>query len=218
MPAAGQYLAPLEFAYNNARQASTGHTPFFLNHGYHPRTDFHISSAAASEAPAALEFVRKIDEALQQAKQSISDAQTRQARNADTHRRDLRFSIGDQVLLSTSNLRSVSGLQPRWIGPFSVSSIINPVAVQLELPRSFRMHSSFHVSQLRHYKSSSTFPDREHSRPSPVTAETATDEPEYEVERIIGHRNVPRGKAAGSTQYLVKWVGYPMYECTWEPL
>ena len=38
------------------------------------------------------------------------------------------------INVSTSNLRSVPGLQPRWIGPFSVSSIINPVAVQMELP------------------------------------------------------------------------------------
>ncbi len=26
-----------EFAYNNAKNASTGHTPFELNCGYHPR-------------------------------------------------------------------------------------------------------------------------------------------------------------------------------------
>ena len=26
-----------EFAYNNAKNTSTGHTPFRLNYGYHPR-------------------------------------------------------------------------------------------------------------------------------------------------------------------------------------
>ena len=26
-----------EFAYNNSKNASTGHMPFELNHGYHPR-------------------------------------------------------------------------------------------------------------------------------------------------------------------------------------
>ena len=31
-------LLPIaEFAYNNAKNASTGHTPFELNCGYHPR-------------------------------------------------------------------------------------------------------------------------------------------------------------------------------------
>ena len=31
------YLAPLEFAYNNATQASTGYSPFYLMNGDHPR-------------------------------------------------------------------------------------------------------------------------------------------------------------------------------------
>ena len=29
-----------EFAYNNAKNASTGHTPFELNCGYHPRISY----------------------------------------------------------------------------------------------------------------------------------------------------------------------------------
>ncbi len=34
-------LLPMaEFAYNNAKNASTGHTPFELNYGYHPRVFF----------------------------------------------------------------------------------------------------------------------------------------------------------------------------------
>ncbi len=33
-------LLMAEFAYNNAKNASTGHTPFKLNYGYHPRLFF----------------------------------------------------------------------------------------------------------------------------------------------------------------------------------
>lgn len=213
-----EYLAPLEFAYNNSRNASTGHTPFFLNHGYHPRTDFQLTPAAQSEAPAALEFVQRINAALDEAKQSISAAQKRQSRNADLRRRDLSISVDDQVLLSTQNLRSITGLQPRWIGPFRVSQIINPVAVKLDLPRAFRMHRTFHVSQLKHYAASVTFPNRRDFRPPPVQPATDTDEPIFEVEAIVGHRKIERGRAAGTIQYLVKWKGYPMYEATWEPI
>jgi hypothetical protein len=35
---------------------------------------------------------------------------------------------------------------------------------------------------------------------------------EFEVERIIGKKNTPKG-----VEYQVKWKGYPMSECTWEP-
>ncbi len=44
-----------EFAYNNAKNASTGHTPFELNYGYHPRVSFeedvdlHSRSRSANE-------------------------------------------------------------------------------------------------------------------------------------------------------------------------
>ena len=29
-----------DFAYNNTKNASTGHTPFELNYGYHPRISY----------------------------------------------------------------------------------------------------------------------------------------------------------------------------------
>jgi len=37
-------------------------------------------------------------------------------------------------------------------------------------------------------------------------------EPEYEVERIIDDRNVGKKK-----EYLVKWKGWGLEDCTWEP-
>ncbi len=44
-----------EFAYNNAKNASTGHTPFELHYGYHPQAsyekdlDLHSQSKSADE-------------------------------------------------------------------------------------------------------------------------------------------------------------------------
>ncbi len=136
-----QYLAPLEFAYNNTHNASAGQRPFFLNPGFHPGSQLQLILAAISETPAAMQFGDSIHGALIQAEQAIADAQTRAGRNANRSRRDISFRIGDQGLLSTSNLRTVSGLQPGWFGAFPVKSIINPVAVQLDLPQAFRMHA-----------------------------------------------------------------------------
>ncbi len=36
----------------------------------------------------------------------------------------------------------------------------------------------------------------------------------YEVEKVVDKRRNPQGK----DEYLVKWVGYPSYQNTWEPL
>ena len=36
---------------------------------------------------------------------------------------------------------------------------------------------------------------------------------EYEVETILDKRTLK-----GKTQYLVKWIGYPLHDATWEPV
>ena len=40
-------------------------------------------------------------------------------------------------------------------------------------------------------------------------------EEEYEVEEIVAKRNIKVGRNT-YTQYLVKWLGYPMTEATWK--
>jgi len=42
-------------------------------------------------------------------------------------------------------------------------------------------------------------------------AELIEGEEEYEVEAIIGHKRRGKGK-----QYLIKWLGYPTLENSWE--
>ena len=39
---------------------------------------------------------------------------------------------------------------------------------------------------------------------------------EFEVERVLDHRRVRRGRV-WVDEYLVKWVGYGLFEATWEP-
>lgn len=39
------------------------------------------------------------------------------------------------------------------------------------------------------------------------------EEPEFEVEKIVDHRQTRNGK----NEYLVKWKGYPLEEDGWEP-
>ncbi len=74
------------------------------------------------------------------------------------------------------------------------------------------MHASFHVSQVKHYNTSIGYPDRLINGPAPVQAESASQKPEHEVEKILAHREILKGRGASSIQYLVKWVGYPMYD------
>ena len=65
------------FAYNNKILASTGHSPFFLNYGYHPQHN--ISSNHAYQAPAAKKYLKKLADAQKKAARLLIKAQEAQA-------------------------------------------------------------------------------------------------------------------------------------------
>lgn len=91
---------------------------------------------------------------LRVAQHNMDKAQQRQRSQADKHRRDHVFAVGDSVFLSTAHLSAydVPGkkLLPKYIGPFPVVEVVNPVAVRLRLPPELeRIHDVFHVSLVK---------------------------------------------------------------------
>jgi hypothetical protein len=74
----------------------------------------------------------------------------------------------------------------------------------------WRIHDVFHALLLSPYRETTTHSPN-FSRPPP---ELIDGEEEYQVERIMGHRN--KGQTR-ELQYLVKWLGYPDSDNMWEP-
>jgi len=104
-----EHLIAAEFAYNNSVQASTGYTPFYLNHGRHPHTPLSLAVAdnqprTHDNNPAANDFVGRFKSELACAKDALHRAQERQRKYADLNRRHAEFSLGDYVLLSTQHI------------------------------------------------------------------------------------------------------------------
>lgn len=62
-----EYLTPLEFAYNDSSQASTGHSPFFLNVGQHPITPATLHRPINSNNPTTEEFIQRLSLVFQEA-------------------------------------------------------------------------------------------------------------------------------------------------------
>ena len=166
--------------------------------------------------PSAQQFLDDMATDLEQAIGNMKRAQAAQAKYANKKRRHVTYSVNDQVLLSTAYLNLASQSQrptrkfsPRFVGPFRVIQVISPVTYKLELPPTLRVHSVFHVSLLKPYHQSATFPQRNPPPPPPVSID---DHEEFEVERILDSRTRYR-----RIEYLVKWKGYPDYDATWEP-
>jgi hypothetical protein len=86
---------------------------------------------------------------------------------------------------------------------------IGKVAYKVELPPNLKMHNMFHVQLLKKYR------DNGKVQPPPPPIEI-DDSLKYEVERVLGHREVKRGKGTRK-EFLVKWLGYDHEHNTWEP-
>jgi len=212
-----EYLPAAEFAYNNSKQASTGFTPFELDCGQHPITPT-VLAAGSSTNIAANDFIDHWNNMIHIAKDTLMRAQQRQSQYANKHRRYMEYKIGDKVLLSTQNIsnpidkhRPTRKLVPKYIGPYTVSSIISATAYKLDLPANLKIHPVFHISLLKRYQERSK--DFSQITPPQAIYIPEMNQEEYEVETILDKRIIRK-----KPQYLIKWLGYPLHDATWEPL
>jgi len=190
-------LPAAEFAYNNSVQASTGFSPFYLDCGQHPTTPGTLiaQQAIISKVPSTEDFLLHWRASLEMAKEALQAAQERQAASANQHRRHQEFKIGDQVLLSTAYLtapvdkqRPLRKLQPKYIRPFPIISIISPTAYKFALPHTFQVHPVFHISLLKPHNSTPTHLATRTQPPPPPLPVPTSPTPEYEVECILDKR------------------------------
>ena len=163
-----QHLTAVKFAYNDSVQLSTGYSPFYLNYGQNPTTPLALTSSENPSAPTEVKaFVTRMREALATAKTAISQAQERQANQANKHRRAHEFRVGEKVYLSAGHLRAPKGdadvrkLGPKAYGPFEILEVLSPVTYKLHIPSHYKMHPVVHISALRERFTSHAFPDRQ---------------------------------------------------------
>jgi hypothetical protein len=213
-----EYLPALELSFNSKQQASTGAAPFTLVYGTEARLpiDCALDDARPATVPAASDRAQRMRQAMDHARSRAEQAQTRQKRLADRHRRLLQLKEGDQVLLSTDGLQLRSGshkLTARFIGPFRVVGTVNDNAVTLELPPLLgALHPTFNISRLKLYRDGhAAFPTRPQRLPQPPAVDADTNGAgQYEVECALAQR----GKGPGR-QLLVRWKGYGPEDDQW---
>jgi len=189
-------------------------------YGVKPRLPIDVALAPlAPRNPAATSRAENMKKALDFGRGQLLEAQQRQARNADRHRRSDAFAVDDRVLLSTEGLQLRNfgnKLCSRFIGPFVITAIVNANAYTLALPPQLQaLHPTFNIEKLKRYRDgSAAFPNRPqpHPRPPPVAPADSNGDAVWEVERVMAKRKHGRG-----VQYLVAWKGYPAEENTWEP-
>eukprot|EP01135_Chromosphaera_perkinsii_P007782 Nk52_evm1s995 gene=Nk52_evmTU1s995 len=187
-------LPAVLFAYNSAKNASSGHSPFFLTHGYEPKSarDLVIPEV---QVPAAAVYLEQLKSAQRIATDLLAEAQQRQEHYVNLHRTEVEFNENDMLYVRHTVIKPLSDQQrpkekfrARWVGPFRCVLKISPVAYRLELPHQYKCHPTFHISDLRNYfpNDSDEFPGRTIVPPDPVPYDE--DELAYEVEKLLDRR------------------------------
>jgi len=151
------WLGTAEFAYNNKIHAATKNSPFKVNYRQDPRMGFKGRRKGKYEA--AGKFVEKMRKIQEEAKAALGKAQEEMKKFADRKRgKGEKYRVGDLVLLSTKDLKwQIKGrrsekLTECFVGPYRVKGIISSNAIELELPRTIKIHPVVNVSRVRLYK------------------------------------------------------------------
>jgi len=205
------WLGTAEFAYNNKIHTATKTSPFKANYGQDPRMGFEGRRKGKYEA--AGKFVEKIRKIQEEAKAALGKAQEEMKKFADKKRgKGEEYRVGDLVLLSTKDLKwQMKGkrsekLTECFVGPYKIKGIISSNAIELDLPKSIKIHPVVNVSRVR--LNTSQVKGQKKVPPKLVIIE---GEEEFEVEKIINKRIV-RGKE----KFLVQWKGYTAEADTWK--
>jgi len=162
---------------------------------------------------AAGKFVEKIRKIQEEAKVALRKAQEEMKKFADRKQgKREEYRVGDLVLLSTKDLkwqmkgRRSEKLTERFVGPYKIKGIVSSNAIELELPKSIKIHPVVNISRVRLYK-----PQVKGQKKTPLKPVIIEGEKEFEVEKILNKRVV-----WGKEKFLVRWKGYTAEEDTWE--
>lgn len=207
-----KWLSLCEFWYNTNWHSSLGKSPFEVIYGRQPRY-FGITATdkiASSDINAWLEERSLVTASV---RQHLLRMQQRMKHQADKHRSERVFSIGDEVFLKLQPYlqnsvarRTNHKLAFKFIGPFKVVERIGEVAYKLDLPLASRVHPVFHVSQLK----PCVGPGQQ------VISQLPAADSVFQVPiRVLHHRLQQQGHRQVK-QVLVQWSGCSEELATWE--
>ena len=126
-----------EFAYNNAKNASTGHTPFELNCGYHSWVFYKEDLDPRSKSKTAKELSYELQNLMAVCQQNLHHAQELQKQAHNKGVKSQSYALGNKVWLSSKHLKTKQNrkLEVKFLSFFQVLHPVGKQAYKLELPK-----------------------------------------------------------------------------------
>ena len=100
-------LLPMaKFAYNNAKNSNTGHTPFELNCGYHPCVSFEEDTDPRSQSKSADELSAELRDVMTVCWENLYHAQELQKRAHNKGVKPRSYAPGNKVWLNSKYIKT----------------------------------------------------------------------------------------------------------------
>jgi len=179
--------------YNNKIYTATKILLFKVNYGQDPRIGFKGRRKGKYEVVG--KYVERMKKIQEEAKAALEKAQEEMKKFTNRRQREKEeYRIEDLVLLSTKDLkwqmkgRRSEKLTECFVGLYKVKGIVSSNTIELELPKSIRIHPVVNISRVQLYKPQ--VEGQKKTLPKPVIIK---EEEEFKIEKIINKRIV-RGK------------------------
>ena len=215
------YLPLLQLAFNTAVGATTGYSPFFINHLRHAvlPVDYATTTRDVRAVATLPDWVATRLDALQVTYDVVAQKLKSRALSAKRawdlrHDSQVSFSVGDRVLIIAGTV--IDGKHPKAVeptlGPYTVCKVLERNNYQLSDMQTRRMSDKVNISRLIAFPSRRVYSELDERQ-------------RYPVQSIASHRSrtIPVGDRselsdlAGSTviEYRIRWRGFARNYDSW---
>jgi len=211
-----KWLPLAEWWYNTSFHIATKMTPFMALYGYKPPS---ITSYLRqnSKVQAVEHHIEHQQQVLQILKDNLVFAQNRMKQQADQHRNERSFDVGNWVFLwlqpykqmSLKQAKKDNKLSPKYYGLYMVLQKIGTMAYKLELPAASQLHPDFHVSCLN-----KVIGDK---LPVQTILLELDEEGKIILEpEVVTETRTRQLRNRSISEYLIRWKNLSVEDSTWE--
>ena len=140
-----------EFAYNNAKNASSGHMPLKLNYGYQLWMFYKKNINLCSKSKSAEKLLAKLREQMIVCQKNLYYAPKLQKRAYNKGVKPRSYVSNNKVWLNSKYIKIKQNrkLKARFFRPFKILHLVGKQVYKLQLFKKWKIHDVFYMSLLK---------------------------------------------------------------------